>query len=142
MLAGFVVGALTSLDNPIYTLRIDDFGLRLLVTAGITLAVWVPIMLLTRPEDDETLDAFYTRVRPGGPGWARQRNRTGLEPAQDLGMDLQRVGAGLLILFGLMFALGGLVLLRPGVAAGNAVAAGAGYIWLRRLGRGRLTRWA
>ena len=133
MLAGFVVGALTSLDNPIYTLRIDDFGLRLLVTAGITLAVWVPVMLLTRAEDDETLDGFYTRVRPGGPGWERQRARTGLAPAQDLRRDLERVGAGLMILFGLMFGVGGVVLLRPGVAGMNLAAAAAGYLLLRRL---------
>lgn len=133
MLAGFVVGLLTSIDNPIYTLRIDDFGLRLLVTAAITLAVWVPVMRLTKPEDDETLDAFYRRVRPGGPGWERQRARTGLAPAQDLGRDLKRVGAGLLVLFGLMFAVGGVVLLRPGVAGMNLVAAGMGYLWLRRL---------
>lgn len=133
MLAGFVVGALTSLDNPIYTLRIDDFGLRLLVTAAITLAVWVPVMLFTRPENDETLDTFYRRVRPGGPGWERQRARTGLVPAQDLGLDLQRVGAGLMILFGLMFGVGGVVLLRPGVAGMNLVTAVVGYLWLRRL---------
>ena len=133
MLAGFIVGALTSLDNPVYTLRIDDFGLRLMVTAGITLAVWVPVMLLTRAEDDATLDRFYRRVRPGGPGWVRQRARTGLDPAQDLGRDLQRVAAGLLILFGLMFGVGGVVLLRPGVAAANGAMAAVGYLWLRRL---------
>ncbi|MDX1674234.1 MAG: sodium:solute symporter family protein [Longimicrobiales bacterium] len=133
MLAGFIVGALTSLDNPVYTLRIDDFGLRLMVTAGITLAVWVPVMLLTRAEDDATLDRFYRRVRPGGPGWVRQRARTGLDPAQDLGRDLQRVAAGLLILFGLMFGIGGVVLLRPGVAAANGAMAAVGYLWLRRL---------
>jgi Na+/proline symporter len=133
MLAGFVVGLLTSIDNPIYTLRIDDFGLRLLVTAGITLAVWVPVMLLTRPESDETLDRFYRRVRPGGPGWTRVRARTGLAPAQDLGQDIKRVAAGLMILFGLMFGVGGVVLLRPGVAALNLVTAFVGYRWLRRL---------
>ncbi|MGK7311630.1 MAG: sodium:solute symporter family protein [Candidatus Longimicrobiales bacterium M2_2A_002] len=133
MVAGFVVGALTSLDNPVYTLRIDDFGLRLVVTAGITLAVWVPVMLLTRPESDATLDGFYRRVRPGGPGWVRQRARTGLTPAQDLGRDLRRVAAGLLVLFGLMFAVGGAVLLRPGVAVANGAAAAVGYLWLRRL---------
>ena len=133
MLAGFVVGALTSLDNPVYTLRIDDFGLRLLVTAAVTLAVWVPVMLLTRPEDDDTLDAFYRRVRPGGPGWERQRVRTGLEPAQDLGRDIRSVLAGLMILFGLMFGVGGVVLLRPGVATLNLATAVLGFVWLRRL---------
>src|SRR5690606_32546639 len=61
MVAGFVVGFLTSSDNPIYSVRIDDFGYRLMVTAGITLLIWVPVMLLTKPESDAKLDAFYTR---------------------------------------------------------------------------------
>nr|NIP82856.1 sodium:proline symporter [Gemmatimonadota bacterium]NIQ58861.1 sodium:proline symporter [Gemmatimonadota bacterium]NIU79029.1 sodium:proline symporter [Gammaproteobacteria bacterium]NIX47769.1 sodium:proline symporter [Gemmatimonadota bacterium]NIY12127.1 sodium:proline symporter [Gemmatimonadota bacterium] len=134
MLGGFIVGALTSLDNPIYSLQIDDFGLRLLVTAGITLAVWVPVMLFTRPESDEVLDEFYTRVRPGGPGWARQRERTGIQPAQNLARDAERIVAGLMILFGLMFAIGGFVLVRYGVMAVNFAVAAAGYLWLRRLG--------
>src|SRR5690606_20133157 len=90
MVAGFVVGLLTSIPNPVLNLQIQDFGIRLMVTAGITLAIWVPVMFFTKPESDEKLDAFYTRVRPGGPGWRRQRARTGLPPAQDLGKDLLR----------------------------------------------------
>jgi hypothetical protein len=91
-------------------------------------------MLLTRPESDEVLDDFYTRVRPGGPGWTRQRERTGIQPAQNLGKDVQRILAGLMILFGLMFGIGGFLLLRHGVMAGNLVAAFMGFVWLHRLG--------
>lgn len=134
MLGGFVVGFLTSVDNPIYTLKIADFGNRLFVTAGVTLLIWVPVMLLTRPESDEKLDAFYRRVRPGGPGWRRQRERTGEPAAQDLPRDIQRVFAGVLILFGLMFAVGSVVLLRWGTLPGTLAATLAGFVWLRRLG--------
>jgi solute:Na+ symporter, SSS family len=134
MLAGFIVGFLTSVENPILNLQIADFGLRLFVTAGISLAVWVPVMLLTRPEGDEILDSFYTRVRPGGPGWARQRERTGIQPAQDLAKDIQRIVAGLMVLFGLMFAVGGLVLVRPGVAVVSLSIAVLGFLWLRWMG--------
>lgn len=134
MVAGFVVGFLTSIENPILNVQIQDFGVRLMVTAGITLLVWVPVMLVTKPETDGKLDAFYTRVRPGGPGWRRQRERTGIESAQDLGKDLQRVVAGLMILFGLMFAVGGALLLRWGVMTAMAALALAGFAWLRGLG--------
>ncbi len=134
MLGGFIVGALTSLENPIYNLQIEDFGLRLIVTAGITLVIWVPVMIFTRPESDEVLDDFYIRVRPGGPGWQRQRERTGVQPAQDMAKDIQRILAGLMILFGLMFGTGGFFLLRHGVMAGNLAAAAIGLLWLRRLG--------
>ena len=133
MLAGFLTGLLTSVDNPIYTVRIDDFGIRLMVTAAISIAVWVPVMLLTRPESDAKLDAFYTRVRPGGPGWKRQRARTGIPAGQDLGRDMLRVIAGLMLLFGLLFGIGGIVLLRWDTVAIMGVVGAVGGIWLRRL---------
>lgn len=137
MVAGFVVGFLTSIENPILDLQIEDFGVRLMVTAGITMLIWVPVMLLTKPESDGKLDSFYTRVRPGGPGWKRQRERTGIAPAQDLGKDIQRVIAALMILFGLMFAVGGALLLRWGTTAAMATLALAGFAWLRGLGPSR-----
>jgi len=144
MVAGFLVGFATSVwtgvdftlfgtPMSIPPLRIADFGIRLMVTSLITLAVWVPVMFLTRPEPDHKLDAFYLRVRPGGPGWRRQRERTGVAPAQDLGRDIQRVVAALFVLFGLMFAVGGLVMLRLGLFAGMSVAAILGWAWLSRL---------
>jgi Na+/proline symporter len=133
MVAGFVVGLLTSVNNPIYNLRIDDFGIRLMVTTAISLAVWVPVLLLTKPESDAKLDDFYRRVRPGGPGWRRQRERTGLTPAQDLGRDLLRVLASMMILFGVMFFTGGLLFARWGVVAGTGISAIIGWVWLRSL---------
>ncbi len=133
MVAGFLAGFLTSVSNPIYNLQIADFGVRLMVTTAISLAVWIPAMLLTPPESDDKLDAFYRRVRPGGPGWRRQRARTGLEPAQDLSADLRRVVAGLMLLYGLMFLIGGLLFARWGTAALMALSALVGWIWLRRL---------
>jgi SSS family solute:Na+ symporter len=140
MLAGFIVGFLTSVDNPIYTLKIADFGLRLFVTAGVTLIVWVPIMLATKPENDEKLDAFYRRVRPGGPGWKRQRERTGEAPAQNLAADIQRVGAGVMILFGLMFATGALLLYRWTTLVAMLVMTVVGLLWLRRSGASSVAR--
>jgi len=133
MVAGFIVGLLTSVSNPVYNLRIDDFGVRLMVTTAISLVVWVPVMLFTKPETDEKLDAFYRRVRPGGPGWRRQRERTGLPAAQNLGRDSLRVLAGLMVLFGLMFFIGAVLFARSGLSIGTGVTALAGLLWLRRL---------
>lgn len=130
MLAGFVVGLGTSV---ISVLRIDDFGLRLLVTSIASVAVWVPVMLATRPEAPAVLEGFYRRVRPGGPGWRKERAATGILPAADLGRDVLRVAAGLALLFGLMFGVGAAVLLRPGVAALNGALALAGALALRHL---------
>ncbi|MEL6764166.1 MAG: sodium:solute symporter family protein, partial [Cyanobacteria bacterium J06607_6] len=99
MVAGFIIGVLTmpiadeALQNPVLTLvgliqsrvtvlQTADFGQRLLVIAGITTVIWVATMLLTAPETDETLERFYNKVHPGGPGWNRQRTRLGERPIQ------------------------------------------------------------
>lgn len=42
---------------------------RLAVVAALTIAAWLAATWLTRPEDDATLERFYRKVRPGGPGW-------------------------------------------------------------------------
>ena len=132
MVAGFLIGLLTSI---VPMMQIADFGLRLLVTAGITTLVWVLVMLLTPPESDETLDNFYRRVRPGGPGWQRQRQRTGVRPLQNLRLEFQRVIAALLLMFGAMFAVGGFLLLNSLGGWLSLIVAVAGWFWLRQLNR-------
>ncbi|WP_448597492.1 sodium:solute symporter family protein [Thermoleptolyngbya sp.] len=130
MLTGFVIGLLTSV---VPVLRIEDFGVRLMVTSAISVLVWVSVMYLTPPESDETLDAFYTKIRPGGPGWAKQRSRTGLPPAQDLRKDLLRTLAASFLLFGAMFGIGGFLLLKPLTGWVSLIVAVLGGVWLRRL---------
>jgi Na+/proline symporter len=133
MVGGFTMGLLTTV---VPVLTIGDFGLRLLVVTGLTALVWIAVMLLTEPESDETLDRFYRLARPGGPGWKRQRRRTGLAPIQPLGLALKRTAAAIAVLFGSMFAVGGALLLRWPVAATMAAVAAAGGAALYRL-RGR-----
>jgi Na+/proline symporter len=113
MVAGFLVGLGTSV---VPVLQIPDFGTRLLVTSLASVAVWLPVMLLTPPESHARQDAFYRKVRPGGPGWAGARARTGLLPARPLGRDLLRLLAGTAVLFGVMFAPGAALLQRPRLA--------------------------
>ena len=132
MVAGFVVGLITSV---VPVLTIADFGLRLLTTTAITTVIWVAAMVFTPPETDATLDRFYRQVRPGGPGWSRQRQRTGIAPAQSLGHDLQKSLAALLLLLGAMLSVGGFLLLQSVTGWIWLAIAVIGWIWLRRLGR-------
>ena len=132
MVGGFLIGLFTSV---VPLLTISEFGPRLLVTAGITTVIWLVAMLTTDPESDETLDRFYCKVRPGGPGWYRQRIRTGVPPAQDLALEGQRVLASLLLLFGLMFTVGGFLLLQPLTGWLSLTLAVLGGVWLRKLSK-------
>ena len=70
-------------------------------------------MFLTPPEKEETLINFYRHIRPGGRGWYIQQQQTGLQPSQNLKLDLLKVLAAILIMFGSMFTLGGFLLLQP-----------------------------
>lgn len=108
-----------------------DFGVRLAVTALGSAAVWIPVMFLTGPEPEETLQAFYRRTRPGGPGWRRQRAATGLASLQDLGADLRSWGYAVALLLALTFGIGGAVLGRADWALGGALVAGLGAWGLR-----------
>ncbi len=120
-LAAMLSGMLIALLSYLPAFGDIDFGLRLAVTAFGSAAVWIPAMLLTPPERPETLERFYRRTRPGGPGWRHQRAACGLAAQQDLGADVRSAIAGIVLLFALMFGIGWLVL---GVW-GRAVAASA-----------------
>jgi Na+/proline symporter len=109
-LAAMVAGMLIALLSYLPAFGGIDFGVRLAVTAFGSAAIWVPALLLTPPESEETLARFYRRTRPGGPGWRRQRWLTGLSPLQDLAADLRAGALGIVLLLALMFAIGWLVL--------------------------------
>ena len=135
MLAGMGIALLSYLP----ALGDMDFGVRLAVTAFGSAAIWIPAMLLTRPESEERLAEFYRRTRPGGPGWSRQRQATGLEPLQDLGADLRSGATAIMLLFSLMFGVGWLVLGSWGKATTALVVAAAALVLLRRVHAGRAT---
>ncbi len=130
MLAGFVIGMVTTLVPEII---IEDFGTRLFVIVLITTVIWVTVMLTTRPESDEVLLKFYEKVRPAGPGWKHISKRASVSVESQLGRDLLRVFCASLILFGLMFGIGGAILLKNGVAIAMFSLAVLGGIMIRRL---------
>ncbi len=140
ILGGFVVGLTTSV---VPALQIEDFGLRLMFITVSVGVLWVVVLFMTKPESDETLDKFYQQVRPGGPGWKHQRDAlqeslassTGLAPVQDLGLDIKRVLASILLMFGTMFTVGGFLFLQPLTGWVSLIAAVAGGMWLRQLNK-------
>ncbi len=132
MVAGFLAGVFTTVV-PVMT--IDDFGVRLMVITVFTAVIWITVMYLTPPESEAILERFYRKVRPGGPGWRRFRERTGVEPRQTLGLDLLRIVAAAMVLLGLMFATGSALLLNWVPAAVLLGITVAGWLWLRALNK-------
>ncbi|MGY6528419.1 MAG: sodium:solute symporter family protein [Cyanobacterium sp.] len=136
MVVGFIIGVMSVIPN--LNLFPTDFGLRLMVISGTTAVVWISVMYLTPPESEETLTKFYLRVRPAGLGWKKQQDATGVQPLQNLGLDAQKVVAGVMILFGSMLSIGGFLLLQSGVGWFCLVMAVIGGFWLRHLNKQRI----
>ena len=134
MVGGFLAGLVVNLNVFGFAwIGGLDFGQQLLLIVALSAACWVTAMLVTPPEPEPVLERFYRKVRPGGPGWRRQRAQTGLAPLQSLQTDVLRTLAAALVLFGGMFAVGGFLLLKPDVGLGALLAAVAGLLGLRAL---------
>ena len=110
----------------------------MLVTVAVSTVVWLAVTFLTKPEPDAVLDAFYRRVRPGGPGWRAVSARLGFGRESIPGGRLAWTNwlAGIVAVYGTLFGIGklvfgelssGLVLLAIAVAA---------FAWIARSFRG------
>jgi hypothetical protein len=127
------VRALHSIDPAlaIAPLNQDDphaFAWLMLTTTTITTAVWLVVTLLTRPESEATLQAFYDRVRPAALGWRRfapEHERH--EPT--LRYNFLHWVLGFTLIYALLFGVGDLLLSRvlPGL---GLIALGAACLWV------------
>lgn len=108
-ISAMTTGLLLALATYLPALAGLTFGQRLLLTGFGSLAVWLPVMLLTRPEPAATLDAFYARVRPAG-AWGPVRARVGLPPLDDLARDARRWLLWVTIILGGTLAIGWVLL--------------------------------
>lgn len=80
MVTGMTLAALATTLPALAALQ---FGAKLALTTFGSIACWLPVLFLTRPEPDATLDAFFARTRPPG-AWAPVRARTGLTSPDSL----------------------------------------------------------
>ena len=65
-----------------YGYNLDDlsrptYAITMLITVLVATVVWLGVTFATKPESDATLDRFYRKVRPGGPGWRQVSGRLG-----------------------------------------------------------------
>jgi Na+/proline symporter len=116
------------------TARPEGFALNLVLTTAVTTAVWLAVTFATRPEPAETLDAFYRKVRPAGPGWKRVAARTGIIPPRgEIARNAVFWVLGIAFVYSIMFATGGLIFgLRQQTLLFGAllVASGVPLFWM------------
>jgi len=106
----------------------------MIITVAITTVVWVAATFATAPEPDAVLQAFYRKVRPGGPGWARIATGIGLggEPIGGGSGVWTNWIAGVVAVYSTLFGIGKLVF--GDLAAGLAMLtlAAVAFWWIGR----------
>jgi len=114
MIASFVV-SVTAINvlKPRFAvgdLRADAWVM--LVTVAVSTVVWLGVTFATKPEPDRVLEAFYRRVRPGGPGWAVVSERAGFGRESIPGGALAWTNwiAGIVAVYSTLFGIGKIVL--------------------------------
>ena len=106
----------------------------MLITVAVSTVVWVAVTFATKPESDATLDAFYRRVRPGGPGWVTVSNRLGFGREKIPGGALAWSNwlAGVIAVYASLFGIGKLVFLEFGSGLILLLIAGLAFSWIAR----------
>ena len=115
--------------------RPRDFAYLMIVTVTITTIAWLAITWLTAPEPKETLQAFYRRVQPYGPGWKPVAAWVeDVSPRGSLGRDLANAVLGCVLVYAALFGVGELLLRSTALGCALlVVAAGAGAAVARGL---------
>ncbi|HEX9165763.1 MAG TPA: sodium:solute symporter family protein [Gemmatimonadales bacterium] len=135
-IAGMVVSFLVALYFQFLHTRLGfaplGAGTTLVLGVIITTLGWLSVTFLTRPTDRATLQAYYDRIRPIGPGWNRVVDTAGTEVKEDVTAAFLCWFLGCVVVYGALFATGALLYGRvaPGLLY-SAVAVGAA-IWLFR----------
>ena len=106
----------------------------MILTVAVTTVTWVAATFLTKPEPDATLDAFYRRVRPGGPGWRQVSERLGYGKESIPGGALAWTNwiAGIVAVYSTLFGLGKLVFGQLGTGLALLAVAVIAFAWIAR----------
>ena len=113
-------------------------AVAMLVTVACSTVVWLTVTLLTAPEPDATLESFYRRVRPGGPGWAKVSTRMGYgrEPIPGGALAWTNWIAGVVAVYATLFGIGKIIFGYAGAGVAMLAVAAAAFYWISRSFRG------
>jgi Na+/proline symporter len=113
------------------------FAWLMLTTTTLTTAVWLIVTLVTRPESEATLQAFYDRVRPAALGWRRFASERELHKPT-LRYNFLHWVLGFTLIYALLFGVGDLLFSRfaagVGLMALSAACLGVLFLSLNRRG--------
>jgi len=111
-----------------------EFAYELIITVIITSAVWLIVTYITKPETMDTLEKFFRKARPAGPGWKPVREKLGdsVKVTDNLLWSFLDWLAGCSLIYAFLFGIGKLLMGQPIPAIlliGLGMLAGAFIYW-------------
>jgi solute:Na+ symporter, SSS family len=111
MLSAFVVSLALQWGWHFDTDKPEDFAWLMIITVAVTTAVWLIVTFATAPESQHTLLSFYRRTRPSAAGWGPiAKLAPEIQPARDGLANLLDWAAGCILIYGVLFGTGKLLL--------------------------------
>lgn len=123
-IAAMSAAAIGSFLAPVF--GYDDFAAKMIFTTIFATIIWVSVTFLTKPDDEETLQRFFDRVKPGGPGWKRFMTRG--EDTYSLLPGLGFAAVSAVSIIALLFGMGQIFFESAALGIGTSVIGIAG-IW-------------
>jgi SSS family solute:Na+ symporter len=119
MISAFIVSVTLQAAFHFDTDKPVDFAYVMMITVGITTVVWLAATFLTKPEPDGLLIAFYRRTRPSLSGWKPiARLAPDVKPNRDGLSNLLDWISGCVLIYGVLFGVGKLLLKETGTGLG------------------------
>jgi Na+/proline symporter len=136
MIASFIVSvAAINLLKPMFPAgdpRADAWVM--LTTVAVSTVIWLGVTFATAPEPAAKLDAFYEKVRPGGPGWRAVSQRLGYggEPIPGGALAWTNWLAGIVAVYASLFGIGKLIFGQTATGLLMLLVAAVAFAWIAR----------
>ena len=106
----------------------------MIITVAVSTVVWLTVTFLTKPEEDAKLEAFYQRVRPGGPGWRRISEKLGYGGESIPGGALAWTNwlAGIIAVYASLFGIGKVIFGETATGVVMLIVAALAFVWIAR----------
>ena len=116
MISAFIVSVTLQSVFHFDTDKPVDFAYVMMITVGITTVVWLSTTFLTKPEPLDVLVSFYRRTHPSLLGWQPiARLAPDVKPSRDGLSNLLDWISGCVLIYGVLFGVGKLLLKETGI---------------------------